>query len=70
MSEPQPEPDVGAEALLIGEITVREFLTAADGERYYDVDYGDMPLSTALGMLRLAEHWIISEHLDPDDDGE
>jgi hypothetical protein len=64
VNEPETEPEV----LLIGEITVREFIPVDEGERFYSVDYGDMPLSTILGMLRLAEHWVLAEHLGDDDD--
>ena len=62
-----PEPEVEATDLLIGEIVVREFMAVEDGERYYSVSQTDMPLSTALGLLRLAEHSILAEHDDEND---
>lgn len=46
--------------LLIGRIVIEEFLDET-GERQYTVDGTDMPLSTSLGMLRLAEHWLVAE---------
>ncbi len=79
MSEPAPEQDTEQEQdyLTLSIITIEEFWDAVTGERAVAVhvegrpgEETDVPLTTLLGNLTYAEHWLIADYTCGDDDEE
>lgn len=69
MNEPEHETEE-VDHLLLATMTIREYLEASTGERSLSVETeSDLPLSNLIGLLRLAEHWVLSEYgMGGDDD--